>query len=178
MSIVRRLCYLQLGVVVLALNVQLVAGASRTLGPLDIVKRYCELDYDGARLKSESFPAMDKLQSWKVEPGWDQTIIVKSFTIKSHTIHGTSAVVSVEYALAGLLDGEEFQSKPEIQSIDFKLKRIGDSWRITGPVITPHVSPAAMQKHIDGLVKLEGQESMETWSKVLSQLKSLGPAPQ
>lgn len=65
--------------------------------PIDVVRKFCQLDYEGARLSSEGFKKLQPLIAYPDEPGWDIAIGIRSFKIKSENIHGNKAEVVVEY---------------------------------------------------------------------------------
>ncbi len=152
---------------------QTLAQTSYASSPQAVVKRYCKLDFGGSRLSSNGFQTMAGLYDWEGEPGWDESIVIKSFAVKGQKIDGRHAVVSVEYIQVGTLGGESFESSQKVEEITFKLIKKGGRWRITSPIIPPHVSVLATQRHVEGLVRDEGEESAGKWSKTLDALKAL-----
>lgn len=147
--------------------------AQKSIPPAEVVRAFCKLDFEGARLEAANYPKIAKLYSWKGEPGWDTALIVKSFRVKPVANNGNTASVIVEYTQYGELAGEEFHLKEGANAARFKLKKISGSWRIIAPVIPPHVSVSAIRQHIEALVRDEGQESAARWSKTLNELRSL-----
>jgi hypothetical protein len=150
-------------------------SAQKPVSPKEVVKAYCQLDLQGARLASSGFPELANLYAWEEEPGWDTAIIVKSFQVKSVKTNGNNATVVVEYVQLGNMAGETLTLKQGDDQISFKLKKSSGSWRIVAPVMAPHVSALAMQHHIEWLVNEEGADAAARWSKTLTGLKSLSP---
>jgi hypothetical protein len=148
--------------------------AEKRLPPEEVVKTYCRLDFEGARLGSSEFPEFGNLYSWEEEPGWDTAIIVKSFQVKSVKTNGNNATVVVEYVQLGKM-GETLTLRQGDERINFKLKKSSGSWRIVAPVVAPHVSVLAMQHHIESLVADEGADAAARWEKTLADLRSLSP---
>jgi len=165
-----RLLYIALLAVVVPCAVGQGKNAS---SPKAVVNRYCSLDFRGARLSSEGFPSMASLYTWEVEPGWDEAVVVKTFLIKSYEIEGQRAIVRVQYARLGTFGAESFDAEKKSEDITFNLIKQKGSWRITSPVIPPHVSPEAAIHNIEEIIQNEGEQSRQKWAKALSSLRAL-----
>lgn len=100
------------------------AGSS----PAEIVQQYCQYDFEGARLSSETWPQVAHLISWEVEPGWDIASGVAGFRVVSEKMSGNKATVQVLY----LVTPNEL--------VEFTLQKFDETWRIVSPIHQPHVS--------------------------------------
>jgi len=132
--------------------------------PADVVKEYCRLDSQGARLSSANWPRVAPLVSWEEEPGWETATIISRYRIQSTTVRPDHAIVIVVFRIIGQLeDDKPFASKRKYETLAFRLERAGDSWKIVRPVAPPHVSARAMMEHLRGLIEREkaGSERRE-----------------
>jgi hypothetical protein len=163
----------------LVVSCQLFAQSNKPKSPEEVVRQYCDLDFEGARLSSEGFSKLAGLYSWPGEPGWDRLTVIKRFHVNgAKQIDARHAVVPVEYVQVGTL-GDAFTPSEKTENVRFRLIKKGSDWLITSPIIQPHVSPSAAMHHIEGLIRDEGEESRAKWAKALLDLKSLEPtSPQ
>jgi len=139
--------------------------------PAKVVDQYCTLDYNGARLTSNGMAQISKLASFKGEPGWDSVVVSESYCINSSRINGDHASVQVQYSNFGDLAGTDFNPRQTLEIVIFKLKRSKEGWKITSPLICPHVSKNSIVQNIQTLIANEG-DSKEL-NSVLSILKAL-----
>jgi len=143
------------------------------LSPESVVKRYCQKDFDGARTKSETYSQVEHLFLWPAEPGWDILTVVKSYRILSSHVQGKHAVVTVEYETLGDIAAWDFKEEHKSMQVEFKLE-LGSkewiwksdepvlvtsnlAWRITSPVIQPHISVPYAIKHVTSLVQTQNE---------------------
>jgi hypothetical protein len=151
-------------------------GAKRK--PADVVKEYCQLDLQGARLSGETWSRVAPLVGWEDEPGWDSAILASGYHVQSTTVRPDHASVIVVFRVLGSLeDDKPFAParKGKYETISFHLERAGDSWKIVRPVIPPHVSLRSMMEHLRGLLAHEenGSERKQTLEEQLHQLEKL-----
>ena len=127
-----------------------------------VVRRYCQLDFDGARLSSESWNQVKDLIAWQAEPGWDTAVVVSSLEETMVTRRGSTAIITVKYDVlghSGGLDGQEFMAEPKEEMVSFTVYSHGQNWLIERPVIPPHVSPTAMINLVQDLLAREKEPS-------------------
>src|SRR5690242_7210654 len=70
------------------------AGA---ISPSSVVREYCKLDIQGARLSSDN-PDIEKyftLVAWPDEPGWDGAVLIKDFAITHLKLEQSQSTVTV-----------------------------------------------------------------------------------
>ena len=114
-----------------------IACAANT--PKEVVEEFCRLDFEGARLSSETYGPIVELISYSAEPGWDIVIGITKYEIQKVHIKGNNADVRVRYHI--------YRSWPvlieDIASYveeTFYLKRIRGSWKISKYIFYPRVS--------------------------------------
>jgi hypothetical protein len=140
-------------VAMLVVVFQLACSNGDLKGPEKVVDSYCTLDFNGARLTDTA--EIEKLTTFKNEPGWDICVVCKSYRIGSSQIRQGSASVVVRYSLFGELDGSDFNEKSEDEIITFTLKRSKQGWKIISPLMPPHVSKNSMIQHFQKLIAAE-----------------------
>ncbi len=112
-----------------------------TLSPWEVVDLFCTLDAEGARLASSAglHPDIDKLTAWSNEPGWDETTVIRSFSVGDADSFGNFAHVEVRFSVIGTLTPDHLEPMPPDQTVEFHLERKGRVWTIESPLYEPHV---------------------------------------
>jgi|GEM_PF-2907644 len=145
--------------------------------PAETVQRYCQLDFSGARLSSDSpnSKAIAALATWQVEPGWDTAVNVKSFEIVNHGGSAESESVDVRYDKIGQLQGESgLEINKATETITFHLISGTDGWQITKPQIPPHISAQAAISNLRALLRQEhGTAARAKLHQAIAQLQNL-----
>jgi hypothetical protein len=104
-----------------------IAGGS----PSETVHEYCQKDFDGDRLSSETWQKVATLIAWEHEQGWDVVTGISEFKIISEEITDKAAKVKVQFLNeSGTLD----------EIINIKLRNDSCGWKISSPACRPHVS--------------------------------------
>jgi len=126
----------------------------QSTSPTATVTKYCQLDFNGARTRSETFEKLDHMVLWHTEPGWDVARLVRSYKIVSVRTTGTRSAVTVEYDVIGDVEGgEQLTKNPHKERVVFSLElgdkewvwhgenpvlvKSGRAWRIKSPVQKP-----------------------------------------
>ena len=167
----------------LALTVPSAVGADA--GPLEVVEEYLSLDFEGARLSSESWPTIVEFITWEVEPGWDTVIVVEGFRVHEPTLNAATALVPVSYDVAGIWSGDRFYLPDEVppsvtelsrkaRGTEFRLQLVENTWRIVHPRSHPHVS---VQSLIDHLKKLAPETRSAEFQSSFQRLVDASAAP-
>lgn len=121
--------------------------ANPSISPESVVSKYCQLDFEGARLSSSTWVKSSHLITWEEEPGWDLVVPIKNFKIIATSQKNSRAAVRVQYELEKEAHGIKPDNLIYIQNIvDFRLIKNGDTWKINGPKIYPHVSVEVLKK--------------------------------
>lgn len=156
--------------------------------PESVVKQYCQKDFDGARTSSKTYSQMEHLFLWPDEPGWDTVTVVKSYRIIASKLRGNIAVVTVEYQSLGEIAAWEFREENKSERVKFTLE-LGSkewvwkkdepvlaasklAWRITDPIMQPHISIPYAIKHFTWLVQTQHDPDHQL-DKVLARLKAI-----
>jgi hypothetical protein len=116
---------------------------------------------------------MSRLVSWEEEPGWDSLVVTKAFQVKPSSASTSVATVTVEYTEYGTLDGNRYQSKPKTESVAFSLEKKRGVWKITAPVVPPHVSPSSAIRTLNIVIQNEGESARRSLSPEIAKLKAL-----
>ena len=112
-----------------------------------LLQAYCALDFGGARLSSTTFEKVYPLITWEDEPGWDAIKLVDGFTLGAPRASGNRIEIPVIYEVVGTADGAQVtRFGTRLETVKFELEPAGGTWKITGPIIPPHVSLAAHER--------------------------------
>ncbi|HAO93731.1 MAG: hypothetical protein A2X99_07585 [Deltaproteobacteria bacterium GWB2_55_19] len=125
--------------------------------PEGIVKNYFTKDLKGGRLTAESYiEVMRPLVDWKVEYAWDYAFLVKSARVySSKMISSDEASIEVRYHVVGLLSNHGILKLDLYETADFHVRKTGNDWKITKPVLAPHVWPTTAVRHLEAMMKDE-----------------------
>ena len=107
--------------------------------PKEVVARFCQLDFEGHRLSSDTYSPIEPLIMYPAEPGWDTMLGVQSFKISGEKIEGNTAKVIVSYEIDRSWP-EDVGDTSEYKSETFNLNRVNSTWRISEYVVYPRVS--------------------------------------
>ena len=155
--------------------------------PTDMVDKYLELDIKGVRLDAISQEALAPYITWKDEPIWGRTVVITGYEVindfKQWTVVSQSeAVIPVEYKVLGSVYWEKasFLPEPRVERIGFRVKIVGDPWRIAEPILPPHVGQKRMINYVRQALLDEKDQAkaatLETLWDDLKKAKHEGPA--
>lgn len=143
-----------------------------------LVETYCKADYDGANLSTDNYkksllPGFVVAGEYE-SPAWDTVSLVKAYFIKSVEVKGENASVAVQYEVLGEVPGaQEVEVKKEKENYTFKLKKLGDSWKLITPAdLKPHIAIDTAIRHIRELYETE-KASQPNAPKVIERLQEL-----
>lgn len=186
----RWLAGLMMGVMVLAL-LELSDGSAQTGSivhdPTDMLDKYLGLDVKGVRLDAISQEALAPYIAWKDEPIWGRSVVITSYEVindfKQWTVVSQSeAIIPVEYRVLGSVYWEKafFLPEPRLERIGFRVKIVGDRWRITEPILPPHIGQKRMINYVrQAILDEKDQAKTATLETLLDDLKKArheGPA--
>jgi hypothetical protein len=114
-------------------------------GPQNVVREFCQLDANGARLGSVS-RELSPLVGWIFEPAWDVVLFITGYQIGStRPLEEGRLAVDVEYAVVGEATALGFEAVAYRDRVTFVLDTPDEiSWRIQSPMVPPHVFAARM----------------------------------
>lgn len=155
--------------------------------PTDMLVKYLGLDIKGVRLDAFSQEVLAPYIAWKDEPIWGRTVVITSYEViddfKQWTVVSQSeAVIPVEYKVLGSVYWEKasFLPEPRVERIGFRVKIVGDRWRIAEPILPPHVGQKRMINYVrQALLDEKDQAKAATLETLLDDLKKAkheGPA--
>ncbi len=123
--------------------------------PSDLVKKYADLDVRGVRLDAISQEALAPYITWKDEPVWGHAVMITRYEVindfKQWTVVSLSEVViPVEYTVLGSLywESASFIPEPRVERVGFRIKIVGDRWRIMEPILPPHVGQKRLINYV------------------------------
>ena len=155
--------------------------------PTDMVEKYLELDIKGVRLDAISQEALAPYITWKDEPIWGRTVVVTSYQIINDfrqwtVVSQSEAIIPVEYRVLGSVywDKASFLPESNVERVGFRVKIVGDRWRIMEPILPPHIGQKRMINYVrQALLDEKDQAKAATLETLLDDLKKAkheGPA--
>jgi hypothetical protein len=108
--------------------------------PSEVVRKFCQLDYQGARLSSDGFIKIQPLIAYPEEPAWDLAIGIKGYKITNENIDGKKAEVVVEYEIDQIVPSDLGILDTEV----VELIQSNGVWKIERYVDYPRVSSAVL----------------------------------
>jgi hypothetical protein len=176
-----------MGVTVLAVSHGHAQTGSIAHDPSEMVDKYLELDIKGVRLDAMSQEALAPYVIWKDEPVWGHAVVVTDSVVvnefKQWTIVSQSEVIiPVEYKVVGSVYWERasFLPEPKTERLGFRIRIVGDRWRIVEPMLPPHVGQKRMINYVRQAILDEKEPAktaaLETLLDQLKKAKHEGPA--
>ena len=147
--------------------------------PTDMLDKYLELDVKGVRLDAVSQEALAPYIIWQGEPVWGRAVVITDYAVindfKQWTIVSLSEVViPVEYKVLGAVYWETaaFLPEPHVERVGFRIKIVGDRWRIAEPILPPHIGQRRMINYVrQAILDEKDQAKTATLETLLSDLK-------
>jgi hypothetical protein len=140
------------------------------------VKKYCELDFNGARIPEGDYEKLRNLMAWEEdqdEPGWDCFIIISDYKIMDEKVKKNAAKVTVRYnVLSRICSDYSLEKKRYADKVDYELVKIHGFWKIKEYVPYPRISKDVALKYLKNRLKLLKQDSVEK-GKIDSLIKNL-----
>lgn len=128
------------------------------LSAMDVVKKYCKLDYNGASLSSHTFEEIRILLDWEEDQdgaGWDIADVILGYEIIDNKNNEKMSEITVKYNILGTLDGTgEFVQKKNIDIVNFILVKKNNLWKIQTSGY-PRISINTAINHLSELVSIE-----------------------
>ncbi|MEK7294434.1 MAG: hypothetical protein AAB049_05595 [Nitrospirota bacterium] len=181
------LAVIMMGVMALALSNGHAQTGSIVHDPTDMLDKYLGLDIKGVRLDAISQEALAPYIAWKDEPIWGRTVVITTYEVindfKQWTVVSQSeAIIPVEYMVLGSVYWEKasFLPEPQVERVGFRVKIVGDRWRIAEPILPPHVGQKRMINYVRQAILDEKDQAktatLETLLDDLKKAKHEGPA--
>jgi len=139
-------CLLTVSVLVVPADAGLEPSGSLRRSPTEIIKNYVRLDMKGARLEAKSFDALRPYIEWTEEPAWGSILVIQNVEVVDDyrqwdIINNLEVVIPVSFHVLGSVHFETALFVPEemTEEVRFRVKAVGNIWRIVEPMIPPHV---------------------------------------
>jgi len=147
--------------------------------PTDMVDKYLELDIKGVRLDAFSQEVLAPYVTWVNEPLWGRMVVVTKYEVinefKQWTVISQSEVIiPVEFKVLGSIYWERasFLPEPQVERAGFRIKIVGDRWRIVEPILPPHVGQKRMINYVrQAILDEKDQAKRATLETLLDDLK-------
>lgn len=116
-------------------------ASSAETSPRKTVEKFCQLDFNGARLSSSTYQDLIPLISYEAEPGWDMLLAVSGYKVVSQEIQDDSAKVLVEYNIERAWPAILAQTEiTKYSKATFHLSKVGEIWKINEYIFYLRVS--------------------------------------
>ena len=158
------------------------ASAQRST-PQEVLNKFLKLDFDGARLDSDGFKKVFPLTDWKDAPGYDSSIIVRSYKVGQPSMRGGQTKIVVTYDVVGLIAGntmwESFtpssESFKDQVRISYELVSQHGVWKVHGPDELPHISIDVALKNEEALLADKSRDADEhkAYQQIVEALRKL-----
>ena len=152
----------------------LAQSGSLDQSPTTIVKRYVILDKKGARMDAMSFETLVPYIDWRDEPVWGRVVVISDVTVPEdyrqwEVVDKLEVVIPVTFQVLGAVYLEPAVFVPEemTEEVRFRVKAVRNKWRITEPVIPPHVG---LKRMIDLVREAELKETDADKGRTLAKL--------
>lgn len=110
------------------------------VGPQSVVRRFCEIDGLGQRVRIDGWGGVAPLVAWSFEPAWDRVVLVASYEVGAPRGLGEGRVgVDVTYSVLGQVSALGFDTTVHVETVTFALEAVQGQWRIVGPPLPPHL---------------------------------------
>ena len=123
--------------------------------PSEVVKRYLELDYKGARLDAMSVEGSASYTGWDQEPTWGHVVVTRGFVVAEQyrqweVIDSLEVVIPVTFQIIGsvYLETAGFVQQVETEEVRFRVKGVKNRWKIVEPMLPPHVGQKRMANFV------------------------------
>lgn len=154
-----------------------ISSAENLSSAVTEVKRYCEADFNGARIQGGDYNEIRKLMAWdrdQDEPGWDCFMIISDYKVLNAKVNRNTAKVTVRYNIAASFCSDySFEKKEHSDKVDFNLVRANNSWKIRKYVVYPRISKNVALSYLRQLLK-SSRENKEETNKIESLIDKVG----
>ena len=137
-----------------------------TNDPAEVLKKYVSLDVKGVRLEAMSWETLRPYINWSEEPLWGQVVVIADYKVVDdirswEIVNMLEVVIPVRYRVLGAIYWEtaSFLSEVRTEEVLFRVKAVRNRWRITEPVIPPHVGRRRMVNFVRQAILEEADES-------------------
>lgn len=126
-------------------------------GPQATVRRFCQLDAQGARARPDGWGEIAPLVAWRFEPAWEEVVVIDNYEVTgAEGLSSSGRLVTVRYQVIARVTGDGVDAETFVETVTLNLLPSGDGgWVIAGPSLPPHVfstriDPAAAAPSLRG----------------------------
>lgn len=107
----------------------------------ETVENFCRLDFEGARLSSNSWSKIRPLIAYEEELGWDTALGILAYQIDTISITGNKANVVVRYEIVKAYPSDFSPSElKDLKVVQFNLVKKNNNWLLSSYILYPRVS--------------------------------------
>lgn len=151
--------------------------------PSNVIKAYLSLDAKGARLEAISYETLKPYTDWKRELSWGIVIVIDGYDVAEdvktwQVLNSMEVLIPVNYRVLGTMEWEavSFTPEPHVEHTLFRVKVIGDRWRIIDPILPPHVTQKRMINFVrQALVQETDQARLTRLTRLRDELRKAVP---
>jgi hypothetical protein len=110
-------------------------------GPQNVVRQFCRLDANGARLVAGRWREVASLVAWPLDPAWDHVVFITGYQIgTTRALDDGQLAVDVDYGVVGEATAFGFEAASHTDRVTFVLDTPDEvHWRIISPMVAPRV---------------------------------------
>lgn len=116
-------------------------------GPQNLVREFCQLDANGARLVANGWNDLAPLVAWPFDPAWDEVRFITGYQIgTTRALEDGRLAVEVDYSVVGEASAAGFEPVSYLDRVTFVLGTADEiHWRVLSPMLAPRVFGTRMQ---------------------------------
>lgn len=126
-----------------------------TNNPVLIVEKFISLDKRGARIEPFGWEGLKPYMGWEREPLWRRVIVIDDYEVSRdvsqwQVLNLQEVVIPVRFRVVGTMAWESatFRSGVDTERVEFRVKAVGNRWRIVEPMLPPHVGVTRLRKYV------------------------------
>jgi hypothetical protein len=123
--------------------------------PALVVKAYLSLDMKGARLDAMSWETLRPYINWRREVSWGMVVVIDDYEVVEdikawEVVNILEVWIPAKFKVLGTMEWEpvSFTPEPHVETVLFRVKAVGDRWRIMEPTLPPHVGLKRLINHV------------------------------
>ena len=141
--------------------------------PEEVVKAFCDLDANGTRLSSLTWPNILPYVTWQEEATESAVIVITGYDLTGTSKADNKAEILVEYKVVGKYWDRKFTPSSTIEKTPVNIIKTDSGWKITNlgttvPHIYPHVFLEGLESRAAAAEKDRDTVSLEQLRKDIS----------
>lgn len=132
-----------------AFSIQPVLAVSARDAATAVMNRYLQLDGNADRVSDKNWEDVKPYVTWLTPIPWDTMVVINDYRLTQVNVGSTRAQAIVVYTDIGEL-GSQFTPGKRIETVTYHLNKVGNEWKVDGPVLKPHVLYSVMEQRLAG----------------------------